>query len=199
MKNTIFVLALLTVSVAYAAQEIAPTDAEPIGAPSGAAPMFLETPSSPPQEKQKVQEKKRTVEQSAPVAAPVDPGEEPPAPQEWRGDSSGITDFTTSVATNEDDWRQLWRSHISYQYDADLTPPAVDFEKSMVVGVFLGNRGTGGYAVNIVEIRKAAGKKTVVYHEDVPSPRDHALAVITQPFHLKVIPTTSSTIEFKKQ
>ncbi|MGC3862262.1 protease complex subunit PrcB family protein [Micromonospora chersina] len=86
------------------------------------------------------------------------------------------------VARTADQWARLWQrmtSHLS------PTPPqpTVDWSTEMVVVLALGTRATGGYTVEIEEIR--AGQDTLDVHgrEDVPGRTCVVTAALTYPHH----------------
>jgi len=111
-----------------------------------------------------------------------------------RGGVSGVMQPRQVVIRAADDWDTLWRQHAG----ADAQVPAVDFDREMVVGVFLGARNTGGYAVEITGVEEAAGKVVVHYTETTPG-RDTMLAqVITSPFHLVKVPRSDGEVSFVK-
>lgn len=58
----------------------------------------------------------------------------------------------------------------------------VDFEKEMVIAVFMGERPTAGYSIDIVEVVEYAGKLEVQINMRKPSPGDIVGQVITSPF-----------------
>jgi hypothetical protein len=96
-----------------------------------------------------------------------------------RGQQSAIEEPREVVVRDAQKWADLWRLH------APGDPmPSVDFTKSMVVGVFLGTRNTGGYDVEITRIEPDAGGLVVAYRERRPD-RDAMLAqILTFPHHL---------------
>ena len=90
------------------------------------------------------------------------------------------------------EWRALWQAHAPPSTDL----PRVDFDKEMVVGVFLGSRPTGGYAVDIVSVEANRGEIAVTYRESQP-PRDAILTqALTSPVHLVRIPQHQGAVRF---
>ena len=75
----------------------------------------------------------------------------------------------------------------------------MDFTEFMVVGIFLGDRGSSGYGVHITAINDM-GKELLVTYKDIhPYGKKSYLGVMTQPTHLKVIPRTDHPVRFKKE
>ena len=117
--------------------------------------------------------------------------------QEWKGDSSGITIQREVVIKDPESWAQLWAEHQSPR-GTPSAPPAIDFENHMVVGIFLGDRGSSGYAVEIIATQYQDNELIIIYKEtkpDMPGGMGF-LTVMTQPYHLKAIPPTNSPVRF---
>ncbi len=64
-----------------------------------------------------------------------------------QGDVSGITTLRFEVVRDDAAWASLWLEHAG-----GGAPPAVDLSREMVVGLWLGARPTGGYAVEILRM-----------------------------------------------
>ena len=65
------------------------------------------------------------------------------------GVSSGIREPTRIVARTSREWLVVWARHV--QPVGAVVPPPVDFSREMVVGVFMGQRETGGYQIEMLE------------------------------------------------
>jgi len=74
--------------------------------------------------------------------------------------------------------------------------PSIDFERRMVVGVFLGERPNPGYGVRIVAVRRVGTGAEVVYEESLPHPDGIYAQVIVHPSDLVSIPRVSGQIRF---
>lgn len=108
------------------------------------------------------------------------------------GEQSGVRDVRLAVARTGDELAALWREHGSLQLPPPA-PPAVDFETSMVVAVFLGNRPTAGYGVRILGVAAAEGadgaaQLMVSTEESAPAADALTAQVTTAPFHMVVVP-----------
>ncbi|HEX3703665.1 MAG TPA: protease complex subunit PrcB family protein [Vicinamibacterales bacterium] len=90
------------------------------------------------------------------------------------------------------EWQTLWRLH------APGRPvPDVDFERNMVVGVFLGTRPTAGFAVEIVGTRQDHGSLVVQYRETRPGRDMMTAQIVTAPYHLATIPRFDGDVRFE--
>jgi len=114
---------------------------------------------------------------------------------EWKGDNSGVLLPQNSIADSEESWHALWRQHMASD---NAAVPEVDFARSIVVGVFAGQKPSAGYAVQIMEIKSIPNALVVNYTETTPPANAMSAAMITHPYHIKVIPKTNLIIQFKK-
>ncbi len=75
---------------------------------------------------------------------------------------------------------------------------AVDFDQSMVIAVFMGQRATGGYAIEIKRIVDRNDQVVVYYETTEPSEDDMLAQVITSPYHIVKIDLSGKEIIFEK-
>jgi hypothetical protein len=68
----------------------------------------------------------------------------------------------------------------------------------MVVGVFLGSRGTAGYRVTVTGIESEGAGVTVTSREDRPGARDILAQVITFPHHLVRVERVTGEVKFAR-
>ena len=100
-----------------------------------------------------------------------------------KGFRSGIRESLQTVARSQSDWEDLWRKHVSNQTNPP-PPPAIDFTKDIVAAVFLGERPTGGYEIDIVSAEQSDGSLTISFEEKRPRPGGIQTQAFTQPFHI---------------
>ena len=115
-------------------------------------------------------------------------GEGPEDVMQWRGAFSGIEDTATVVATTNDEWRALWES-------IGETPPIALPPASIGVGVFLGQRNSGGYEVGPVAVALRENTITVLFEEVTPAPNALVAAAITTPYLIQLFPLAVAKIE----
>jgi PrcB C-terminal len=102
-----------------------------------------------------------------------------------RGDRSGIRGPLQTV----------WKRNSS----TDTNPPAapsIDFNREMVVGIFLGEKNTGGYEIEIVRAERRDSLLYFYYREEFPSPGAMVTQALTQPFHLVRVGNTTTRKSF---
>ena len=98
------------------------------------------------------------------------------------GQSNGITEKQFVVVRCESEWATLWIRHTAGRSEA---MPVVDFNREMVVAVFLGERSTGGYKVEVKPIPDPISPKSrmvVLYREIAPARKNFSIQMVTRPF-----------------
>jgi VWFA-related protein len=98
-----------------------------------------------------------------------------------------------SVVRNEQDWAALWA-----QLPTKQAAPQVAFDQMMVVGVFLGNRPTSGYKVEIAGVGKDGDTLIVMYREVPPVQGSSVTATVTTPFAVAGVTKHDGPIRFEK-
>jgi hypothetical protein len=111
-----------------------------------------------------------------------------------RGANSQIMDARQAVVQNENEWRALWRDHAG---DAPA-PPAVDFTRFTVVGLFAGSRPSAGYSVEITSVTTRNGETILEYVERQPAADAITAQVITSPFHIVRIAKTAGPVVLRR-
>ena len=110
-----------------------------------------------------------------------------------RGGQSGIEEPRQVVVRTAAEWEKLWKEHA-----LDRPLPPVDFTRSMVIGLFLGYRPTGGYGVEITGIERKDSEAVVTYRERRPQKTDIVTQVITMPFHLVSLDKVTGEVRFTR-
>ena len=104
-----------------------------------------------------------------------------------RGHRSGIREPLQTVIRKQDEWSAFWKRHSSTNPNPPPTP-IIDFNREMVVGVFLGEKSTGGYEVEIVRAERRDSSLYFYYRGKNPLPGTMVTQALTQPFHLVKVP-----------
>ena len=102
-----------------------------------------------------------------------------------QGFSSGMRDRRFIAIKTQKEWESLWREHKSAGSPSKAVP-AVDFKQEMLVGVFSGERSTGGYGIEITKIEEDLAKNqlNVYFRETGPPPGSMVVQMLTQPYHI---------------
>jgi PrcB C-terminal len=110
-----------------------------------------------------------------------------------QSDQSGVEDARQVVVRTPEEWKALWKEH------APGRPmPAVDFTKSMVIGVFLGSRNTAGFRVTITGIERNGVTVAVTYGEARPRAGEMLAQVLTFPHHLVRVERIEGGVKFTR-
>jgi hypothetical protein len=108
------------------------------------------------------------------------------------GLSSLIDEPREVIIRTQAEWQTFWKTH------STQPAPVVDFSKSVVAGVFLGMRPTGGYGVSIRTVRRTSTGAVVEYLSSTPDKNQMVIQMLTSPFHLIAIPADIVKVEFKE-
>ena len=109
-----------------------------------------------------------------------------------KGLDSQIDDARLMTVRSAPEWVKLWRLHAG-----ELPRPAVDFDQELVVAVFLGNRPTAGFSVEIVGARDDGATLIVQYREKRPAAGAVVAQLLTSPFHIVALPRRAAPKDAK--
>ncbi|MFZ6799624.1 hypothetical protein [Undibacterium sp. Di24W] len=110
-----------------------------------------------------------------------------------QGLNSGVTSNRNVVVKDQASWMGLWQEHNK----SNANIPNVDFSKNMIVGLFMGQRSSGCYAIEAATLWRAAGKIQLTRRDRNPGPTTICTANITAPYLLIEIPRSDETLEFQ--
>jgi PrcB C-terminal len=115
-----------------------------------------------------------------------------------RGSRSGVREPLQIVIRSQAEWDALWKRHVSTEINPAPTP-AINFDKEIVIGVFLGEKPTGGYDVEIIRVEQTDGALVIHYREKNPPPGGIVIQALTQPFHItKAVRDDNFTATFRR-
>lgn len=115
-----------------------------------------------------------------------------------RGQYSGIEEKKYAIVTSREEWEKLWEK--LHKFTAPLPDlPVIDFTSEIVLGVFLGTRPTGGYSIEIYELRACDDRIRAFVKSQAPEPEDMVTTALTQPYHIVSLKATGKEIEFKEK
>lgn len=112
---------------------------------------------------------------------------------EWKGQNSGVHNEATVVAKTQEEWAQLWDATFSNIWPVPQ-PPALP-EGKMAIGIFAGQRSNPA-ELTITGVTKANGAANVTYTQ---VGRSSMLAVMNEPFILKIVDKTDLPVTFTKE
>ncbi|CAJ1343738.1 unnamed protein product [Effrenium voratum] len=114
-----------------------------------------------------------------------------------QGAYSGIEDQVKSVIGDQDAWAELWARHNAIL----LPPPALpdlDFANEMIVCLYAGQQGSGGYTACIRSIEDSEDGRRVSFELGCPPPGAMCTDALTQPHHLVRMPRTTLPVSFRE-
>lgn len=123
-----------------------------------------------------------SAETSAPQMVPVAHG-----PLSNRGTPDEV------VVRDTETWERVWQS-LPTRQDA----PSVAFGETMMVGVFVGNRPTAGYRVEVTGVRLEGDALVVSWREVTPAPGATVSQTVTTPFALAAVTRHDGPVRFEK-
>ena len=100
-----------------------------------------------------------------------------------KGYRSGVREPQQIVVRSQAEWNALWGKHVSTE-TKPAPPPVIDFAKELVVGIFHGEKPTGGYATTIVRAEQSDDTLVIYYQEKTPAPGSMVIQVFMQTFHI---------------
>jgi len=115
---------------------------------------------------------------------------------EWKGYHCGYAEAARLVIKTEDRWKEVWgKVHLLRLPQQDL--PKIDFQKELVIAVFMGERKSGGYEIEIRKIIKTEKEIVVEVEEKEPSPESLQSMALTQPYHIVVVKSSPLPVKFQ--
>lgn len=117
---------------------------------------------------------------------------------EWKGVQCAVTEPRVAAFRHAETWKAFWEKAMApYSVRLAAVPP-IDFEKEMVVGVFMGEKTTPNFEIEIRQIGPTPEALLVRYREITKMQGVFTPPFAIQPFHLKRIPLTPLPIRFEK-
>lgn len=108
-----------------------------------------------------------------------------------QGNNAAVTSFSVQVATTQAAANALYNQ----AYGRQTSPPsAPGVSGGTLVGVFLGQRSTGGYAVRVTGASASAGTLTLTVRVTAPGPDSITTQAITSPWTIVRVPGTYTQV-----
>jgi len=114
-----------------------------------------------------------------------------------KGFFSGITERKNVVIRTQDEWAKLWNKYTSTRIPHPEAP-VIALTENIILAVFMGEKASGGFAIEITRVEKCGGELVVFFSEVEPSPGTVVAAVLTQPYHIIKIEKIGLQIKFIK-
>jgi hypothetical protein len=111
--------------------------------------------------------------------------------------AGGIDEPRQEVIKDRAAWEKFWREHNLKQL-VEGALPQIDFSKELLVVAAMGQKRTGGYAIEIVKAEVTGNRLRIHVKHTTPAPGSMNIQALTAPFHIVAIPRTDATPEFVK-
>lgn len=112
------------------------------------------------------------------------------------GYDSGIKMLSKKIATDEKEFSELYKEHLSNQTNI-VTPifPKINFNTDMVAAIFLGQRSSNNYTINLENVLKS-DSQVIIEAEEVLLDNNINNTVVTYPYVFVKFPKTQLPINF---
>lgn len=110
------------------------------------------------------------------------------------GVNSSILDERFVMFRDQDSFKSMWMEHHSAS-PAEM--PALDFQNNMVIGAFAGSKPSGGYQLEITEIKEDQANLAVVLQLKQPDAGCMVSSVMTQPYVIALTKWSKLPVKFK--
>lgn len=114
------------------------------------------------------------------------------------GNYCGIEQGKNIVINRKEEWNALWKK-LHHGFYPQPALPDIDFSRETILAVFMGTRSTGGYSIEISNIKEHEGKITAIIETESPEPGEMVTMALSQPYHIVKINIAEKDIEFKKE
>jgi hypothetical protein len=103
------------------------------------------------------------------------------------------------VFRDAESWETFWNRYcmVITGEGEKLPPPEVDFSTQMLIGVFSGEKPSGGYSISIRRVLESSKSIVVEYVEKSPPPDAIVTLALTYPCQIITLPSSEKSVEFK--
>lgn len=114
-----------------------------------------------------------------------------------KGSASGVDRHLLTVVRDVNAFGELWAEH-SLGFAPQPAQPDVAFGTDMVIGAFMGERPTGGYSIEIEDVRE--NDEFIVVEVEMETPGDNCdvTQAVTQPHHMIVLADSEKLVQFNE-
>ncbi len=101
--------------------------------------------------------------------------------------ASGVSERKNYAVYTQEDFVRLWT--MAYGTDGEAMP-AIDFDSQYVIGVFAGEKPSGGHTIDVASITDASSIRTVSMALTRPGEGCMVSQALTSPFQLIMVPVS---------
>jgi hypothetical protein len=112
-----------------------------------------------------------------------------------RESSSGVTQRTRRAIQTADEWAQFWNQVYSTRSPVPAVP-AIDFGQNTVIVAAMGQRSSGGYGIDFLDMGRVGEDYHVIVRETSPGRTCMTTAALSQPVVATRVPRTTGRVSF---
>jgi len=109
-----------------------------------------------------------------------------------RGIEGTLKDKARYVLKDEEEFKKIWQN---------ISPvrglPEIDFDNNMVIAVFMGEKPTGGYEIEIKTVYEYEDRIAVNIVETEPGEEDIVTQALTYPYHIIILEKSEKDVVFE--
>lgn len=109
----------------------------------------------------------------------------------------GLKQYENRVIKSEDELKEVYND-INSKRSPALDIPVINFSKETVVAIFIGEKNTGGYSIQIESVTDLDNQIKVIFKEATAKPGENVSMALTQPYCIIKIPYTNNKVTVKK-
>jgi len=100
---------------------------------------------------------------------------------QWSGQQGGTQSAGDRILRTAEEWQRVW------QQVRREPPRSPDLAREIGIAVFLGERATGGYTVEVVDAQVQGENYVVTFRETSPGPGDMTTQALTAPWAIALV------------
>lgn len=108
-----------------------------------------------------------------------------------KGDQSSQDSNISLIITNQSELNQLYESYLQYE-----SLPVVDFTRYQLIAVFMGQKGSAGYSIQVTKVIEEQSVISVNVLQTSPASSCSTASVITNPYNIVMIPKSDKKVSF---
>jgi hypothetical protein len=105
--------------------------------------------------------------------------------------AAGVSERKNYAASSEEDFAKIWK--MAHGTDG-TTLPKIDFSKEYVIGVFAGQKSTGGNLIAVTSVTDAGNARTVAVTLTSPGTGCMVTQSLTNPYQIVAVPLSDASL-----
>lgn len=105
--------------------------------------------------------------------------------------AASVSERKNYAVYTEEDFARLW--NMAYGSDAAALP-SVDFERMYVIGVFAGEKPSGGHGIEVSRVTDAGDTRTIAVTLTAPGAGCMTTQALTSPFQFVTVPVSNANL-----